>query len=377
MASKLTATADFTKKGVVFLGIGIIAFIVLRFTFQTAWKVCCVRPSPSPTPYMNAAYGVLPALALPDTISVSQGKQFALETIDGRVPESTGSATVYEILKKSPELDYVVSSENLANKLSFGGVKAVKNSDTTFAFLDPADPNKRLEIDFIYKNINFRYDNLAAYVSLVRGATPTIERARSEAMSYLGQARPELRNLKGALVTEKDITGHYVYLDPTIQQTTPVNTQLQANMTLVNIPRLPVNGVPIISPYTTKSLINFTYTGVTTSASTTNFQTRLLNAEITYWELNNAPRVLGVYPLRSAQQAWNTLNSGKGIILSPSNSGDQYNVRYIYLAYYEPPIYQPYLQPVWVFEGDKPQESDFQFRAIVPAVQEQFASGNF
>ncbi len=371
MAS-LTSTADATKKGAIILGIAIIAFIALRYTFRAAYTLCCVRPTPTPTPYINPTYGVLSAPALPAGTTTSAGKKFILETIDGTIPEGTGSATVYEVVKKSPELDYQVSSVKLAGILGFPNVNPVKNTDRTFLFQDPTDPNKKLEVDFTYYNLHYSYDNLAAYVSLERGATPTIDKAKRNAVSYLGQARPELRQQKNILETETAPHGSYIYLDPTLQTSAPVASQLQANLTKVDIPRLPINGIPIISPYTTKSLINFTYTGITRSDNSKDFQDRLVNAEITFWPINTRPVVLGVYPTRSTKTAWEMLNNGKATILSPSNPGDEYNIRSIYLAYYEPPTFQENIQPVWVFEGDKVSDSSFLFRAFVPAVQEGY-----
>ncbi len=372
MASRLTTTADATKKGAIFLGIGIIAFFVLRFTLTAAYNACCVRPTPTPTPYINPAYGVLEAPLLVDGTTTSAGKKFVLETIDGNIPEGTSSAMVYEVEKKSAELDYQQQSLSLAENLGFRGARPVKNTDRTFLFTDQNDPNRKIEIDFIYYNMNYSYDNLAAYVSLERSITPTIERAKQDALNFVSNARPDLRNTRGILELETPAKGNFVYFDPTTQITTPVASQLQANLTKVNIPRMPIYDIPFISPYINKSLINFTFTGVTTSANSRDFQNRMLSAEIVYWPINNSPNVLGVYPTRSTQRAWELLNQGKAIVLSPSNPGDEYNIRKIYLAYYEPPTYQPYIQPVWVFEGDKPTDSNFLFRAFVPAVQEGY-----
>ncbi|MDQ3098736.1 MAG: hypothetical protein M3Q44_03245 [bacterium] len=375
MASRLTFTADATKKGAIFVGIGLIAFVVLRYTFKTAYTLCCQRPTPTPTPYVNPAYGVLPPLELPASTLKTVGKKFNLETIDGRVPESTDSGTVYEVVKRSSGLDYQERSEEIAGAIGFPNSNAEKISNREFLFIDATDPNKKVEIDFIYYNLKYTYENLAAYVSLVRGATPNLIKARGNAVSFMNAARRDLRNDRSLLDTDSTVPdGSYAYLDPTTQESNPVVTQLQANLTKVNIPRRPINGVPIIGPYTTKSLINFTYTGVTTSASATNFQDRLLNSEIVIWPINKAPSVYAVYPFRSPQEAWEMLVTGKAIILSPNDIDAEYNIRSIYLAYYEPPVFQPYIQPVWVFEGDKPNDSNYLFRAIVPAVQSGFAT---
>jgi len=47
-------------------------------------------------------------------------------------------------------------------------------------------------------------------------------------------------------------------------------------------------------------------------------------------------------------------------------------MRKVYMAYFEPEILAKTIQPVWVFEGDKLNDSTFLFRAIVPAVADGY-----
>lgn len=373
MPSRLTSTADATKKGAIVLGISIIAFFVLRYTFKAAYTLCCTKPTPTPAPYINTVFGPLPSLLLPENTTTTANKKFNLETIDGMLPESTVSARIYEITKKNPELNYQENSENLASTIGFSNTKPERINDRTFLFQEQDDPNKKAEIDFIYNNVMFKYDNLPAYVSLIQGATPTLDQAKSSGTSLLYKIRPELRYEKNLLVDSRNPPiGAYSYFNPTSQQTTTVSSQQQANITHINIPRTPINGVSIISPYTTKNLIYFVFTGIPTSATSRNFRERLIEFGITFWSINQSSGIPAVYPIKSPIEAWEILNNGNAIVLNPPDNDIEYNIRSVYLAYYEPPIYQPYLQPVWVFEGDKPNDSNFLFRAIVPAVQTEY-----
>ena len=68
----------------------------------------------------------------------------------------------------------------------------------------------------------------------------------------------------------------------------------------------------------------------------------------------------------SAEQAFQDLKDGKGYI---ANSGDRSStnevvIRKVYLGYYDAGQYQPFYQPVVVFEGDG------NFWAYVPAVND-------
>ena len=71
----------------------------------------------------------------------------------------------------------------------------------------------------------------------------------------------------------------------------------------------------------------------------------------------------GVYPLKSGQEAWQELTDDKGLIVAGTRGQKNITIKKMFIAYLDPSIYQPYLQPVYVFLG----ESDFV--AYVPAVK--------
>jgi len=135
----------------------------------------------------------------------------------------------------------------------------------------------------------------------------------------------------------------------------------------VNVSRNLLGKFPIINESTTESNISFVYTGLTASQLTGSNGIRLLKARIIYWPLDTTTQRPVVYPIRTAEAAWATLQQGKGHILNQIAPNEIYNVRRIYMAYFEPIDQPEYLQPVWVFDGDKVNDSNFNFRAIVPA----------
>lgn len=81
-----------------------------------------------------------------------------------------------------------------------------------------------------------------------------------------------------------------------------------------------------------------------------------------YWEI--IPETKSKYPIISVSEAWNAVKNAKGIISrvfqKGSNPFDNYVpveiekilIDNIYLAYYETPKYQSYLQPIYVFSGN-------------------------
>jgi len=86
--------------------------------------------------------------------------------------------------------------------------------------------------------------------------------------------------------------------------------------------------------------------------------------EISYVYFPVEKEIFGTYPLKPVTQAWNELQQGQGYIANLGQNEDgQVTVRKVYLGYYDADTPQHYLQPIYVFEGDK------SFFAYVPAVE--------
>lgn len=70
------------------------------------------------------------------------------------------------------------------------------------------------------------------------------------------------------------------------------------------------------------------------------------------------------YPIKTAEKALEDLKAGKGIIVVEPNA-PQVSITSVYLGYFLPKEYNPYLQPIFIFEGPH-------FVAYVPAISEEF-----
>ena len=113
------------------------------------------------------------------------------------------------------------------------------------------------------------------------------------------------------------------------------------------------------------------------SIFTSDFNKALVNATISksasdlenYYalEFTNYPidtSTFATYSIKTAEVAYNDLKSGKGVlILQPIKP--QVSISSVYLGYYLPDNYTPYLQPIYVFEGQN-------FVAYVPAITDEF-----
>ena len=88
---------------------------------------------------------------------------------------------------------------------------------------------------------------------------------------------------------------------------------------------------------------------------------KIIELKYTYFPLDL--EVWATYPLKDTTLAWNELKQGNGFIANlGDNESGEVIIRKIYQAYYDPHNHQNFLQPIFVFEGDK------DFYAYVPAV---------
>ncbi len=91
---------------------------------------------------------------------------------------------------------------------------------------------------------------------------------------------------------------------------------------------------------------------------------QVIAAEYHYYSVDEER--YATYPIKTAQEAWDELNSGRGYIINLGDNQNTATIRQVYLAYFDPGQYVEYYQPVVVFEGDN------DFVAYVPAVTDEF-----
>ncbi|MFC1700022.1 hypothetical protein ACFLZ4_00050 [Patescibacteria group bacterium] len=131
----------------------------------------------------------------------------------------------------------------------------------------------------------------------------------------------------------------------------------EAQVALVDFYRS-LDGIPILGPDPKKGLLR-TIIRKPSKGNLTPINNPMVEAY--YWEIE--PKTTAVYKIISVKDAWNAIIQNRGVItnVTPKNMNPfgEYTpvhvqkilVDNIFLAYYETPKYQTYLQPVYVFEG--------------------------
>lgn len=117
------------------------------------------------------------------------------------------------------------------------------------------------------------------------------------------------------------------------------------------------NAVPVVSPKYFNSQ-NYVLMMFRTDGTF-----KVLRSQIKFFD--KSVEQVGVYPIRSGDEAFADLKKGKGFIVSlPPVT--KITIRKMFLGYFDPDVFQEYLQPVYVFLGDG------DFVGYVPAVSGQY-----
>ena len=349
----LTEISIIFRKLIIWLSLGIIVFIFLRLLFIIAinsWKAS--HPIRIPPPKME--FGKLPNPKFSQVATSSSGLRFTLENIEGvpvvdKPQEGTASSKVYSMPKKSPTFLSADRSNKFAVKLGFTNEPQVSNS-TIYNYTDPLEPLRTLSVDSINLNfiLKYRWENNPIVVS--NGRLDSKDQALNEIKSFiqynnlfddsiaLGKKNPEL-------LTYNQLTNSFL-------PSTSVST---ANVIKVNYFRNDLDGLKILPP-----AFNHSYNYVIYTRST-NTNSQVLEVSYKFWPIDFDN--FGTYPIKSAISAWQDLIDGYATVVNLGNNSPQNIViRHIYLAYYDSEDPQPYLQPIYVFEGDN------DFVAFLPAV---------
>jgi len=335
----LTETAYWTRKIFKFGTIALVAFIVLRTTLKIGsniWRQFHPPPPPPPT----VSFGKLPKLVFPEeNLPLEKTKiSFKLETIQGGLPKLPQVGKVYFMPQRNPNLLALDRANALAQKLGFR-VQPQALSETLYRWVSQTTPTTTLEMDINNLSFHLVYDYNQDQEILTSKNLPNNQQAAQEAKNFLvsnGLLEEDLANG----------TAEFEYLRFGAPQPIPAPSLSEADLVRVNLFRANLDNLKILPPNPKKSLISFLFSGARTPGK------RIVEIIYTYFPVEK--EIFGTYPLKPITQAWNELQSGQGYIANlGQNENGQITIRQVYLAFYDSSSPQNYLQPIYVFEGDK------------------------
>lgn len=344
MAS-LTETAYYTRKSVNYGIIAIIVFLISRAIFGYALDLwAALHPPPPPPP--TVAFGVVPQPKFSQATS-SANLVYNLETISGSFPNLPPIGKIYFMPVAKETLLSLERGTELATKLGFiGDPTAV--SQTIRQWTDATTQLRTFKLDIATGNFDLKYDWNSDASLFTQKDLPDTASVTTEAINFLSNKELAPKEIVAGKTT---VTFYKVSLANLI----PTSSVSSADLVRIDFFRDDIDQMPLFSDSPNISPLYLIFSGIREDKK------RIVEAHFTLWQIEN--ETFATYPLRPISEAWNDLNNNKGYVASLGTSGTNLiNIRRIYLAYYYPFEAMQFLEPIYVFEGDKG------FYAYVPAI---------
>jgi hypothetical protein len=353
----LTETAYYTRRGVNIFIISVIGFFVLRASYHAAQDIWSrLRPTQPDKPTL--AFGKLPQIDFPEEINrppdVEEPREivYTLETIEGILPEFPLLGKVYFMPQKKPGLLAFERAKEVAASYDFKDEPEMIADNIVYRWWREAEPSAFLEMDTYTTHFTFRffYEEDSSLVDKKNVATE--DGAKSEAQKYFGKGGYLNKELSDG---EAEVV-YYFFIPPHLY---PAASISEASFFRVNLFRVNLDELRILPPNPKESLVTILFTG-----------DKSANKRVAEAKFNSYPierETFATYPLKPADAAWRELQDNKGYIAYlGENSDGKITIRKVTLAYFESEKKQDFLQPIYVFEGDR------DFFAYIPAIDPEW-----
>lgn len=346
----LTEASEFTKKAVViFVVVAVVYYIFLLLFFPGAKALFnAIFPEKDPP---NPIFGALPPLEFTEKSTRGEfDPSFKLDTSDGRLPRDLpDKMTVYEVRQKVPSFEKGKDAIFTAEQLGYIDDDLITSLKEPIYKWQKLSSNGLLEIDTDTRHITLKTPMRGKAEFFPRG-----ELEKEDAIDHAKDIFKKIERFDDPLYqegTQTVILGQYTGSAP--EET---EAEVDAQIARVDFFRS-INEFPILGP---DPKIGMMYTFLR------NPQKELLHynfpvMESYIWGI--AQDSEASYPIITVSDAWEMIRQNKGVVVSiqPENASrfqeytpvavEEVFINNIYLAYYDNVDAQPYLQPVYVFEG--------------------------
>ena len=347
----LTQLSQYIRKYYPYAILGVLLFLIIFYSVQL---VLVILDSQKQKPIViNPIFNQLKRPYLSEA-TPSGNLKYILDNVDGKPVTATKSAQVFFLPQAETKFGYREKLYLIAKSLGFNtessGYRLI-GSQATFS-----EPNQKISIDI--KNFNFEYQYFFEKdKAILDGARPpNQEESIQHAVEFLqkaGRYPQELSQGKTNVL--------YLKYDPENNSMAVLKDNIHANLVEVDFYRPDIdaqpNAIPVVAPkyFNSQNYVLLLFRNDGTY--------KVLHAQVKFYD--KSQEQIGIYPLRSGEDAYEDLKKGKGFIVSQSPT-DTVTIREMFLGYFDPDISQEYLQPVYVFLGDGG------FVGYVPAVSGQY-----
>ena len=334
------------KWGGILVGIFTVGVILLRVGNTIKEYISPTPPSP-PT----VTFGKLPKVSFVDS-SLLVNPTFTIDTTTGKLPTFPDRAKVFTVKKIEPTLLAFETAQKNVTRLGFT-TKGTAITEVLYQWNEPLEPLRTLKLNIVTYNFdvtsNF-YSNSS--VTSAQGLPD-----EKEATEIVNRFLNDLGNSPEDIDTEKTKTKLYsIRGQELIPSTSFSNTQIIS----IDLYQKDIDGLPVYYSSPTTSAMRFLVGGIKTKGEVVeaNFFHNVVNDES------------ATYPLKTADEAFEELKSGKGAIVSYSGADSHISIKKVFLAYYADNKEQDFFMPIIVFEG----ENDFY--AYISAIKDEWTQSN-
>lgn len=330
----LTQTAILTKQIIVITLIALVLGIA-SFIGYKIWYAYYVASLPPVEEKPDTKFGVLPFPDFPKTAVSSSNFSYSLDTATGGLPKVGKDLgfekliKVYFMPKPYATLLSGERSQALAEKFAITTQPEIL-TETNYRY---KDKDKTLTIDL--DSGNFAY-------------TKEATSSGSAELDDDNKLASDFENILGNLGVFRD--------ELKMGRTKVTLLKPEAQAAQISLWPQALDQKPIFTADFNKALVNAVL--VKSASSLENY----LSIDFVFWPIDTT--TYATYPIKTAETAFEDLKSGKGVvIIEPPKP--TVSITSVYLGYYLSKNYNPYLQPIFVFEGPS-------FVGYVAAVSEQF-----
>lgn len=347
----LTELSYYFRKMAPFAILSVIVVFILYYSIQLVVLLVQLNKPPEAAPGL-AIDTIFNQITPPEIreSTPSANYTFTLDTIEGVPVTEAETAKVFYLPEANATLGFRENIYLMAKTLGFDTELTkyrLQGSSAVFA-----DNQQKLTIDIKNYNFDYEYNQLSQEADRLADARIPSEgqilNAARDVLKNVGRYPEEIARGKTNII--------YLAFNPETEQLQVVNSPDLANMVEVDFYRPNIGEIPVVAPRYFNSqnyvIMLFDSKGY-----------KVIRSKIRFFEASTAQ--VGVYPLKSGDDAWRELNEGKGMVVSAPEGATNISIKRMFLGYLDPDIYQSYLQPVYVFLGEN-------FAAYVPAVSNEW-----
>jgi len=324
----LTETASFSHKAIVRVGKLLALLIGLYIVFRVGGVIFNAVSPPAPLP-PTVAFGKLPQLDLSEGIPSPDNLTLKVETISGDIPNLGSSAKVFAV--KNPDVTFGTLNDaaGIATRLGFSP-RPQDLGQGKVRFSDAKQSGKLLTIESATNNFKLESNFLD---------TATILSSRPKSLESVSVIATDfVKNFGvGDVDYPSDLISTALFSVDNGKLVNAISLS-SANVVQVIFGRADLDKIETVSLNANDPLVWVIVSdkGVLAGEKSSN--------QIQKFKFST-------YPLKGGTAAFEQLKSGKGIF-NKLPRDNNFTIRNVRLAYVETRKLQPYLQPVYIFEGD-------------------------